>query len=576
MQEVLDDQEEECLQRMQHTLRGEESTWDPLAMARLDEIFKLISVHDGRRIHTLDYHDGPLHVQISGAKLDIVLRQTSPELRGADRELLVQEDRYAPDTLSEQFRLPKTSCVFMLDLRNIPTDAFEHVRVAVEYGAGTQLPFPHGNVFVLTHIGQVSTRHDREVQISAERCLLSNNFVRSLARTRYLTKLRLWNCGTLRKVTFPPMGYLHHLDLRLFHPFGGEIAEINFAELPVLRALDWAMDMRVISKLPSYTDAAPGSGMLKYEPQGTDRFTVIFDNLRHTHNMGRVRLHLAFDDLAPAALDVLLGFGRLEKLFVEVAPPAQTHLHVGDDGDVVLTTINPVVCTAYVMEQMRISPCETTPSFLDRFPLEFLRAQPLVQEGIPYDRTAPAFERIVALANAAHTRMITLGRTASVLTGALAGHGSLFRAPPPRTPAQMMSGNKHVAALALTCGPLADPRACELMMPDTFSRSYACTEDPLWKDAKMRGPSDPNRTFLGRLDVHRKDLEDAHPLWDGALTPRGFFVLFTHREYLVNIPSACKEQLKREHADFTVQAPSSYCGVNGFRLLNFWPLNWIF
>jgi hypothetical protein len=576
MQEVLDDQEEECLQRMQQTLRGDERVWDPCAMARIDEIFKLIRVHEGRCVSTLDYRDGPLRVQISGPNLDIVLHQTSPELRGDDRELLVQPERYAPDTLSESFRLTKTSCVFMLDLQNVPRDAFDHVRVAVEYGQDTQLPFPHGNVFVLTQIGQLSTRADRAVQISVERCMLSSGFVRSLERTRYLTKLRLWNCGTLRKVTFPPMGYLHHLDMRLFHPFGGPIAEINFSEFPVLRALDWAMDARVISKVATYNDAAPGSGMLKYETQGVDKYTIVFDNLRQTHNMTRVRLHLAFEDLAPGALGLVLGFERLEKLFVEAAPPAQTHPHVGDDGDVLMATANPVVCTAYVMEQMRISTAERTPSFLERYPLEFLRAQPLAQEGIPYDRTVPAFERIVALANEAHTRMVALGRTASVLTGALGGHPGLFRAPPPRTLAQMMAGNKHIAGLALTCGPLADPRACELALTDAFARHYVCTEDPLWKDAKMRGPSDPNRTFLGRLDVQRKDLEDAHPAWDALLAPRGFFVLFTHREYLVNIPSASKEQLKRELADFTVQPPSSYCGVSGFRIFNFWPLNWIF
>lgn len=573
MEEVLDDDETACLAEFQRVLRGEEEIWDPTAMARIDSMFALIDVHRGRRVQKMEFEDGPLRVRVDGARLDIVLGQHTPEMRGEDRDLLVEPARYAPSPLASQFCVPATSRVFMLDLSRIPVDAFSEVHVSTDYG-GTQAPFPHGNIMLLTRIGQVSTQPDTAVRVYADRCILARGFVSGLERTRYLTTLRLWDCLTLAQVAFPRMDYMHHLHLRLAHPLGGRVAEIDFSRFPVLRALDFAPDARVISLVPGYRDETPASGMLRYEPQGLGKYALAFDNLRTPHHMESVRLHLSFEDLQATALASVLAFHRLERLYLEVAPPAETHLHVDADGDVLMASISPTTCAQFVLSQVRVTPGDGTPNFLERFPLPFLRAQPLIRDGIPFDRTVPAFVELMSISNCAQVRLVALGRTASVLTGALPGHPDLFRDRPPRALSAMLAGAKHLAALSLTAGPLSDPRSTAVAPPDTFARYFACTRDPQWADVRMRGPGDPNRTFLGRIDVRRADMADDRRGWDAAFAPHGFFVLLAHKEHQVNMPSVCKERFDRTEAAFPVQ--SSYCDISGLWLLDFWPFNRFF
>ena len=569
MEEVLTDEESGCLADFQRVLRGGEEMWDPTAMARIDSMFALIDVHRQRRVQKMEFEDGPLRVRVDGARLDITLGQHTPEMRGDDRELLVEPARYAPSPLAPQFCLPATSRVFALDLSRVPVDAFSEVRVATDYG-GTQAPFPHGNIILLTRIGQVSTQPDTAVRVHAERCIVARGFVRDLERTRYLTTLRLWDCLTLAPVEFPRMDYMHHLHLRLAHPLGGRVASIDFSRFPVLRTLDFAPDARVISLVPGFRDEAPASGMLRYEPQGLAKYALAFDNLRTPHHMESVRLHLSFEDLQAAALASVLAFHRLERLYIEVAPPADTHLHVEADGDVLMASISPATCAQFVLNQVRITAGEDRTGFLERFPLPFLRAQPLIRDGIPFDRTVPAFVELVSISNGAQVRLLALGRTASVLTGALPSHPDLFRERPPRALSAMLAGARHLAALSLTAGPLSDPRSAAVAPPDTFARYFACTRDAQWADARMRGPGDPNRTFLGRIDVRRADMADDRRGWDAAFVPHGFFVLLAHKEYQVNMPSACRERFDRTEAAFPVQA--SYCDVSW--LPNVWPFTW--
>ena len=566
MEEVLDDEEGSALAEFQRVLRGREETWDPCTMSRIDSIFGLFNVQRGQRILHAEYEEGPLRVRVDGSRLEINLGQHAPEMRGNDLELLVAPDRYPPSPLAPEFCRLATSRVFTLDLSNIPIDAFSDVHITTEYNS-KQIPFPHGNILLLTRIGQVSTRADTAIRINVERCLVSRGFVSSLERTRYITTLRLWKCLTLARVEFPRMGYLRNLHLRLASPFDHPIAKINFSQFPLLSALNFAMDMRVVALSPEHRTPEPAGGMLRYASQGLERYEIGFERLGPDHKLESVRVHLAFEDLLATALGGLLAFSMFERLFLEVAPPAQTHVHVDDDGDVFMTSANPTTCA----ESILAPPREPSESFLDRCPRAFLRVQSLIRDGIPFDRTVPAFVELMCISSTANVRLVTLGRTASVLTGALPAHPDLFQSGPPRALAGMMAGAKGLAALCLSAGPLSDPRAVSVTPPDTFERFFASTQHDKWPGVLMAGPADANRSYVARVDVRRADMLDDLCEWDAEFVPHGFFVFLARKDCHVNRPSACEAKFDSALADLPVYR--IYRNSSGGRWFDFWPIN---
>lgn len=527
----------------------------------IDDVFRLISKQHGRGVRVLNYHEGPLWVKISPdatkekSRLEIIMTQDTPSLRGDDRENIVSEKQYVTSNLSKAFMLPITSRIYKLDLSNIPCHVFSSVNVSVEYGPNTQVPFPHGNTIMLTSIGSIGQQNNWPVDVCVERCFLSGAFVSSLQKTVCLSVLRLWDCGVLDEIQLPELNYMHKLSLRLFHPLSENIARIDFSLFRMLKSLVFCNDMRVVSMLKGYKDVQPGSGMLQHAAQGLDKYRIEFND-GVPHEMKRVRVHLAYEDMCSKSLNKILRFFKIDKLFVETSPPEHTHLYVPFNGDVYMASAVPLTCAEYVKSEMAITIGDETCNFLKQCPPEFLRIRNLINDDIPFDRTHAALCQISKIAQRAKILLVVLGRTASVLAGALPcnplfGMTDYFSELHPYTLSYVTEA-KHTAAWAFSCGPLTSPVLGPVAAPPGYARLFVSTLDTKWSEPNLCAASEEKKVFLGRASISRKNLLAQQRGWDSNFVSHEFFVLFINPNYRVDIPSAYSAKLNAAHATFPI------------------------
>lgn len=527
----------------------------------IDDVFRLISRQNGRSVRVLNFQDGPLWVKISPdatkekSRIEILMTQDTPGLRGDDREKIVSEKQYVDSNLSKAFMLPITSRIYKLDLSGIPCHTFSSVSISVEYGPNTQVPFPHGNTIMLTSLGSVGQQNNWPVELSVERCFLTSAFVRSLQNTVCLTALRLWECGVLDEIDLPELNYMRKLSLRLFHPLNDNIAHIDFSRFRMLKSLVLYNDMRVVSMLGGYNDTQPGSGMLQHAAQGLDKYRIEFND-GVPHEMKRVRVHLTYEDLQPSSLSKILGFFKIEKLFVDASPPEHTHLYVPCNGDVYMASAVPLTCAEYVKNEMQITVGDGTCKFLKQCPPEFLRIRNLINDDIPFDRTHAALCRLSKIAQQAKVLLVVLGRTASVLTGALPcnplfGMNDYFAELHPYTLSYVTEA-KYTAAWAFACGPLSSPVLGPVAAPPGYARFFVSTLDKKWNEPTLCAASGDKKVFLGRTSISRKNLVAHQRGWDANFVPHEFFVLFVNLNYNVDVPSAYNPKCVAAHATFPI------------------------
>lgn len=560
MDPILSNEAEKTLSDMQSIIHTGPSYMPSEFMEKLNQTFGPIDHDRGLSVPEHVGKIGPIHVTIHEGSLTIEMTQDTPELRGDDREEITEAMNYPDDCVGREYRLPGTSRVFLLDLSRIPPNVFNRIHIETSY-KNTEVPFPHGNIIVLTAIGNLG---NSVVRLSAKNCFITKRFVSDLSATRNLMELDLDTCGVLETVTFARFHSLHSLKLNLFHPLGGKIAHIAFHEIPVLNEFHVDTTSRVVMRNLAATDAVPNVGSVAYEWQSSSKYSVEFDTPRILHRMQRVFLSLSGMDIGEESVFKWLGFYRIEKLFVEVDMPSEAPIFVPGQNDVAMTSLNlPLfarMCVDCAPENIRM--------FIAKHGVAMLRAQPIMGTHVPCHE---GYQVLCALIRATDTKKIlhlAFGRTAAVLLGVYPSNPRYFLQDPDRTLARALPQNPSFAAITVNVGVLSNPLGYREPAPGNLERFFMTSRSDKWLEPLFMASRTTTEAFERAVTITARSLQFPAYAWDNGLQSHFLYVFYEMKSADVKRPHVCKPVCTAEEAQLGIVGPpqTGVCGVTDFSI----------
>jgi hypothetical protein len=562
MDPILSKDAEETLGDMQATIHTGPSFMPHEFMEKLNQTFGPIDHDRGLSVPEHVGRIGPIHVTIHEGSLTIEMTQDTPELRGDDREEITEAMNYPDDCVGREYRLPGTSRAFLLDLSRIPPNVFNRIHILTTY-KNTDVPFPHGNIVVLTAIGNVG---NTAVSLTAKNCFVTNRFVSDLSATRNLMELDLDRCGVLETITFAQFHSLHSLKLNLFHPMGRKIAHVAFDTIPVLEEFHLDTTSRVVRRNLASTDAVPNVGSVAFEWQHSAKYTVEFGTPRILHRMQRVFLSLSGSDIAEESIFKWLGFHRVEKLFLEVDMPSEAPIFVPGHNDVAMTSLNlPLfarMCIEYAPENIR--------TFIAKHGVAMLRAQPIMGTHVPCHEGYQSLCALIRATDAKKILHLAFGRTAAVLLGVYPSNPRYFLQDPDRTLARALPQNPSFAAITVNVGVLSNPLGYREPAPGGLERFFLTSRADRWLEPLFMASRTTTEAFERAVTITAKSLQFPNYAWDNELQTHFLYVFYEAKTADVKRPHVCKTVCTAEDALLGIVGvpQTGMCGVTDFSLTN--------
>lgn len=560
MDPILSKDAETTLSDMQHIIHTGPSYMPSEYMDKLNQTFGTIDHDRGFSVPEHIGNIGPIHLTIHEGSLTIEMKQDTALLRLDDREEITEEMNYPDDCVAREYRLPGTSRAFLLDLSRIPPNVFHRIHVVTSY-KDSDLPFPHGNIVVLTAIGNLG---NSVVSIYAKNCFVTNRFVSNLSVTRNLMEIELDQCGVLETVTFAKFQSLHSLKLNLFHPLGDKIAHIAFHEIPVLHEFHMDTTSRVVRRNLASADSVPNVGSVAYDWQSSAKYSVEFDTPRVLHRMQRVFLSLSGCDISEESVFKWLGFYRIEKLFVEVDMPSEAPIFVPGHNDIALTSLN-----LNLFARMSIDDApENIKTFISKNGVAMLRAQPIHGTRVP---CCEGYQLLCALIRATDSKKIlhlAFGRTAAVLFGAYPSNPRFFIQDPDRTLARAIPQNPSFAAITVNVGVLSNPLGYRDAPPGGLERFFLSSRSEKWLEPLFMATRTTTDAFERNVTITAKSLQFPAHAWDSEMQTYFLYVFYEMKTADVKRPHVCKTVCTAEDAQLGIigVTQAGLCGVTDFSI----------